>query len=99
MSVRPLEQVLDEVEQSRVRPLQVLEDEQHRAVLCEPLEEEPPGGEEILPVARRVLREPEQMRQARLEPLTLACILDALNEHRAQLSECLLRRVLLGDQG
>ena len=49
--VRPLEQVLDEVEQRRVGPLQVLEHEHDRALLGEPLEEEPPGGEEVLPVA------------------------------------------------
>jgi hypothetical protein len=98
MGMRPLEQVLDEVEQGRVGPLQVLEDEHDRAPLGEALEEEPPGREEVLPVGRRVLREPEQMGEARLEPRALARVLDSLLEHRAELGDCFLRRVLLGDQ-
>ena len=64
---RPLEQVLDEVEQRRVRPLHVLEGEHGRVGLGQPLEEQPPGREQILPVARLVLAEAEQLREPRLD--------------------------------
>ena len=37
---RPLEEVVDEVERARVRPVEVLEHEHHRAARGEPLEEE-----------------------------------------------------------
>ena len=56
---RPLQQVLDEVEQARVRPLHVLEGEHCRVRLRQPLEEQPPGREQILPVARGCLVQTE----------------------------------------
>ena len=68
MAARPLEQVLDEVEQARVGPVQVLEDEHDGPLLGQPLEEEPPRGEEILPVGSGPLGEAEQVREPRLEP-------------------------------
>ncbi len=53
---RPVEQVLDEVEQARVRPLHVLEGEHRRIALGQALEEEAPGGEQVLLVASLVRR-------------------------------------------
>ena len=53
---RPLEQVLDEVEQRRVGPLHVLEDHDRRVHVCETLEEEAPGGEEVLAFEPRLPR-------------------------------------------
>ena len=50
MVARPVEQVLDEVEQARVRPLHVLEREHGGVDLGEPLEEQPPRREQVLPV-------------------------------------------------
>ena len=44
--------MLDEVEQTAVGPLEVLEDEDGRASRGDPLEEDPPGGEEDVPTAR-----------------------------------------------
>jgi hypothetical protein len=38
--------VLDEVEEATVGPLEVFEDENGRALGSDPLEEDPPGGEE-----------------------------------------------------
>jgi len=38
--------VLDEVEKARIGPLEVLEDENGRALLGDPLEERPPRGEQ-----------------------------------------------------
>ena len=49
----PLEQVVDEVEQARVGPVQVLEDEDDGARRGDPLEERPPRREELLAPARR----------------------------------------------
>ena len=42
----PLQEVLDEVEEAFVGPLEVLEDEDDGALLGDPLEERPPAGEE-----------------------------------------------------
>ena len=48
---RPLEEVLHEVEQRCVRPLHVLEGEHRRIDVGQALEEQPPGREQILPLA------------------------------------------------
>ena len=48
---RPLEQILDEIEQAAVRPLQVLEDQDREVLGGEPLEEEPPRCVEIARIA------------------------------------------------
>ena len=97
MVPRPVEQVLDEVEQARVRPLHVLEGEHGRIALRQALEEEPPGGEEILLVARLVLRQPEQMREPRLEELALLGVEDVLLERGVQLGQRGRRLLVLGD--
>ena len=96
---RPLEQVLDEVEQAGVGPLEVLEDEHGRPLLGEPLEEEPPGREEILPVGRGPLREPEQVGEPRLEPAPLLRVGDVLLDRGPELRERGLGRLLLEDPG
>ena len=70
-AARPLQQVLDEVEQSGVSPLHVLEHENGRRMLGEPFEEDPPGGEEILLVTGCGSLEREQVGQAWLDPLAL----------------------------
>ena len=82
---RPLEQVLDEVEQALVRPLHVLEREHRRIDVGEPLEEQPPRREQILPVARLLLGQAEQLRDARLDEAALLGVGDVLLERRAQL--------------
>ena len=46
----PLEQVLDEVEQRRVRPLHVLEDHRDRVDVGEALDEEAPRCKEVVPL-------------------------------------------------
>ena len=94
---RPVEQVLDEVEQARVGPLHVLEGEHRRIALREALEEEPPRGEEILLVARLVLRQPEQVREARLEEAPLFGVEEVLLERGVQLGQRRRRLLLLGD--
>ena len=94
---RPVEQVLDEVEQARVGPLHVLEGEHRRIALREALEEEPPGGEEVLLVARLVLGQPEQVREARLEEAPLFGVEEVLLERGVQLGQRRRRLLLLGD--
>ena len=84
---RPLEQVLDEVEERRVRPLHVLERQHGRVLVGEALEEEAPGGEEVLPVARLVVAEPEQLRQSGFGVAALFGVQDVLVERGTKLAQ------------
>ena len=78
---RPLEQVLDEVEEARVGPLHVLEHENGRIRVREPLEEEPPGSEQVVALVRRLLlRDPEQAREKRLDEPSLVVVEQMLAE-------------------
>jgi hypothetical protein len=48
----PLDEMVDEVEQAVVGPVDILEEEDQRALLCQRLEQRPPGGEVLrAPVA------------------------------------------------
>src|SRR5206468_1028840 len=67
---RPLEEVLDEVEQRRVRPLHVLEDHDRGVDVRQPLDEKAPGREQVLSLEASLL-EPEQVLQPRLDKATL----------------------------
>ncbi len=82
---RPLEQVLDELEQRRIRPLEVLEHEHDRPAVAYPLEEEPPRAEQLLLLARLPLLQPQQVREARLHPLALLGVRQKLGQGRLQL--------------
>ena len=63
---RPLEQVVDEVEQARIGEVHVLEDQRHGALLGDALEERAPGTEQLL---RRGARfDAQQRQQRRLDP-------------------------------
>ena len=63
----------------------------------EALEEEPPGGEQVLAVGRRPLRQPEQLGEPRLDQRPLLGVGDVLLDRRPQLRQCRLRRLLLDD--
>ena len=76
MVLRPVDEVLDEVEERAVCPVDVLEDENDRKRLGHALEEEPPGGEEVFLVGRAALLETEKMREARLHEAPLVRIGD-----------------------
>ena len=85
---RPVEEVLDEVEQARVGPLHVLEqrapsDSRRRAARRRARH----AREQVLLVARLVLGEPEEVREARLEELPLLGVEDVLLERRVQLAQ------------
>src|SRR4051812_3328551 len=97
MISRRLEQVLDEVEQARVRPLHVLESEHNGVDLGEPFEEEPPGAEELLSLARLVIAEPEQLGEPRLDEGPVVRIQQMLVEGGAKLAERGRRLVVLRD--
>src|SRR5437667_10123135 len=85
VAARPLDEVLEEVEQPLVSPLHVFEDEHDRRLFGEPLEQDAPGGEEVLLVSGRAIFEPEQVGKAGLDPLALALVPDFLSDHRAEL--------------
>ena len=69
-AARPVDEVVDEVEQRVVGPVQVLEDEDERALVGDRLEVAPPGGERLVAaVARRLVRlEPGERTQPPLDP-------------------------------
>ena len=80
---RPVEQVLDEVQQRRVGPLHVLEGHDDWLDLGHALEEEPPGGEQVLLVPGDVgLLEADQVGEARLDPAALVGVGDVLMDSR-----------------
>ena len=94
---RPVEQVLDELDECGIRPVDVLEDHDHRVLVGHPLDEEAPGGEEVLAVGSDALGEPEQMLEPRLDEGPLLGIGDDFLEHGRELRERLLGRLVLGD--
>ena len=68
---RPPEQMVDEVEQSRVGPLEVLEDEDRGGLQRNPLEEDPPGGEEDLATTGRRRLQAQQRQERRFDPASI----------------------------
>jgi hypothetical protein len=66
-------QLLDELEQGRVGPVQVLDDQDQGALSRDQVEEPPPGREGLVPAGRRLAGgpEPHQRGQSRLQPLAL----------------------------
>ena len=96
---RPLEQILDEVEERCVGPLEVLEHHRDGQLLGHPLEELPPRREQVLPVPRLTLLEPEEMGQARFDPRALLGVGDDLLEGDVELPPGFGRRLVLHDPG
>ncbi len=94
---RPLQQVVDEVEQPAIRPLQVLEHEHHRRVLREPLEEQAPAREQVRAVGIRALLEPQQVREPRLDQPALPLVGDEPLDRDVELLARHGRLILLGD--
>ena len=69
----PVEQVLDEREQTLVGPLQILEDQHHGSLLGEPREEHAPAREQLRP-RHRTLRQAQQHAEAGRQELAVARI-------------------------
>ena len=85
VAARPVEQVVEEVEQACVRPLHVLEHEHDRVLLGEALEQHAPGREQVLLVAGQALLEPQQVCEPRLHPGALLGVGQVLGERGAEL--------------
>src|SRR4029079_14698731 len=94
---RPLEEVLDEVEQARVGPLQVLEHEDGGVGGREALEEESPGREQFLPIAALALAGTEELRGGGLDETALVVVEEVLREGCAELLADDGRLVVLRD--
>ena len=85
MAPGPVEQILEEVEQTGVGPLEVFEYEDGRRHFGQTLEEDPPGREEVLLVSGRAFLEAEEMGETRLDPRPLVTAEDVLLECEPQL--------------
>ena len=94
---RPVEQVLDELEERGIGPVDVLEHHDYRVLLGHPLEEQTPRREEILAVRRDAVRQPEEMLEPGLDERPLFRIDHDLGEDGGKLRERLVRRFVLGD--
>ena len=97
MAARPFEQVLDEIEQARIGPLQVFEHEHDRRGVRQALEEEPPGREQLLPVGVLGLSGAEQLCERGLDEPALLLIQQLFAQRCAELLERDGRLVVLGD--
>ena len=94
-----VERSIDEVEERRVGPLEVLEDEDRRRPLRDALEEAPPGREELVPVERSVRARCEEGGEARLDPAPLDLVGHQLVERPSQLPGGELDLGALADPG
>ena len=74
----PLDEVVDEVDQAGVGEVEVLEDQDDRGGRREPLEERPPGAEQLLRADARL--DAEQGQERRLDPAPLVGVRDVLGE-------------------
>ena len=81
-----LDELVDEVQERGVGPVQVLEDEHERGVVRERLEEAAPCGEQV--VARDVpagVAEPEQRSEPRAQPVALLLVGERRGQRRVEL--------------
>ena len=83
---RPLEQVRDELEQRRIGPLHVLEDEHDRVALREALEEETPPGEQLGLLEVRTRLERQELGDARPDPRAFLGVFDGARRERRRAS-------------
>ena len=95
----PVEQVVDEVEQGRVGPLEVLEHQHGRGPLAEALEEPPPGREQLVALGGGQLLEAEEVGQAGLDPAALLGVGDVGGHGLGQLVRGRPGRFALQDPG
>ena len=79
----PLEQVVDELEQPAVGPLEVLEHEHDRRLVRHSLEEQPPAAEQVGAVGGGPLLEAQQVGQPWLDEPALALVGHELVDGRA----------------
>ena len=91
--LRPVGQVLEELEQRRVGPVQILEHQHRRPVRRQPLAEAPPGRKRLL-LRRRLRHRAYQRRQPRPQPGQIRIV---RRQRAFQLRRRLLGRVRLQD--
>src|SRR5829696_28931 len=98
---RAVQQLLDEVEQGRVGPVQVLDHQDQGALPGDQVEEPPPGHEGLLPAGRPLGdgREADQRGQSRLQPLAVGGVAGHRADGRVQLGRDLRGVVGLHDAG
>ena len=99
MGATPLEHVVDEVEQARIGPLEVLEEEDRQAEVRDALEERPPRREQLLALADSTLFDPEQLKEARLDPASLLRIRNVFSDRGRDPLARRRRVVRLGQPG
>ena len=75
--------MLDEVQRSVVRPVQILEHQDQRAAICDRLDQALPGGEDA--TSRAPGLQPDKWPQPAGEPLPVAGILEQLQNRRGHL--------------
>ena len=97
MAARPVQQILEEVEQTGVRPLKIFEHEDRRRIVRQALEEDSPGREEVLLVSRNALIEPQEVRQTGLDPGPLLAVEEVFLEGEPQLRARRFRFFVLQD--
>ena len=97
---RPVDEVIDEVEQTVVGPMEILEDQHERPALRERFEEAPPGGEGLrlaLAFQVRLAGDSDQRPQVRLDPAHLVRLFEDVFGRGPELRAGLFRRVGLED--
>ena len=94
--------MVDEVEHAVIGPLEVLEDQDHHAVLGDAFEVHAPGREQRVAVRTLIgLRcvEAKKLEQARLDPAALRLVGDVLVQRGAELGAGRGRVIGIGDRG
>ena len=98
----PVDELVHEVEQALVRPVEVLEDDDERPLLGHRFEKAAPGGEGRLPAVVAELglgREADEGAQLRLDPVRVAGVREDVGDSASQLLLDAVRGVLLDDAG
>ncbi len=96
----PVDELVHEVEQALVRPVEVLEDDDERPLLGHRLEKASPGSEGRLSAVvteLRLRREADERAQLRLDPVRVARIGQDVGDSGSQLLLDLVGGVLLDD--
>ena len=96
----PVDELVEEVEEALVGPVDVLDDDDERALLGETLEEAAPGGERLVPAIASQLRfagEAEEREEMCLDPRLVAGSGERVLHGLVDLRRDLLGRVLLED--
>ena len=95
----PVDQVVDEVEEPLVRPVEILEDEDERALFGDAFEESPPGGERLRPpvsVQLLLALDSDERAEVPLDPLGFG-VVNHLTHAGSQLAFGLVGRIRLED--